>query len=305
MTISPISTALFHSGARADMHRLGSDIAQLQGEIAQGVKDTRPSGDLLGALRLSAAETRESAIIAYADNARYAANRLDQADAALEEATNLVRRVRDVALQGLSDTTTADMRTTIAAEVRVLREALIGVGNTRDSEGRMLFSGTATQTEPFADVGGRVTYAGASSLQQLAISEARVTDTGISGREAFGVGSATGSFETIDAFLSLLESGDGAAPPGVTRESVLDGLDAALDTLIASRTRVGTLSASATQQAEVLVAQQTDIAVLISELEDLDLADAITRLQEALLTRDAAQQTYVQISQRSLFDYLR
>lgn len=35
------------------------------------------------------------------------------------------------------------------------------------------------------------------------------------------------------------------------------------------------------------------------------MAEAVTRLQQLLLTQEAAQQTYVKIANRSLFDYLR
>ena len=43
----------------------------------------------------------------------------------------------------------------------------------------------------------------------------------------------------------------------------------------------------------------------MSAMEDLDLADALTRLQQAMLTREATQQTYAKITQQSLFDFLR
>jgi flagellar hook-associated protein 3 FlgL len=43
----------------------------------------------------------------------------------------------------------------------------------------------------------------------------------------------------------------------------------------------------------------------VSGLEDLDLANALTKLQQSMLTRDATQQAYVRITQQSLFDFLR
>ncbi|MEM8576955.1 MAG: flagellar hook-associated protein FlgL [Pseudomonadota bacterium] len=302
MTLTPISTAMFHGMSRAELNRLGSDISSLQAQIATGRQDPRPSEDLLGAMRLSAAKEREASLTVFQDNAAHAASRLDQADVALNEATALMRRARDLALQSLSDTVTPELRQSIAAEVKVIRDGVMSIGNTRDDQGRMLFAGYQTQSEAFAEVAGIVTYQGDSGVPTLAISESRAIETGVSGAVAFGTGTATGAFEALDDFIALLEQGAGS---GLTRDGVLDGLGTAADRFIDHRTQVGALSASAQQQGALMAVQQTDLAAAISNLEDLDLADAVLRLQEAMLTRDAAQQTYASIAQRSLFDYLR
>ena len=43
----------------------------------------------------------------------------------------------------------------------------------------------------------------------------------------------------------------------------------------------------------------------ISNLEDADLAKLVTDLQSKLVSRNAAQQAFVKVSQDSLFNYLR
>jgi flagellar hook-associated protein 3 FlgL len=90
-----------------------------------------------------------------------------------------------------------------------------------------------------------------------------------------------------------------------TRAAAIDRVQAATDHLIDQRTRLGALSANAARQAEVIDNRKLSMEKAVSGLEDLDLADALTRLQQALLTRDAAQQTYARITQQSLFDFLR
>ncbi|MEO0676938.1 MAG: flagellar hook-associated protein FlgL [Pseudomonadota bacterium] len=311
MLLTPTGTDLFNSLSRAELTRLSVEISELQGQIATGKKDPRPSSDLLGAVQLSAAREREGALDRYGQNAFRASARLDQADVALTDATDIMRRTRDLALQTLTDTVSDEMRQSIAEEVRLLQDALLAVGNTRDEAGNMLFGGLSAATEPFTVVTDPlglvpdfVTYQGTSAVQQVAVSDSLTIDMGINGQEAFGTGIPNGSFEAMDNFISLLEAG-GTPPAGVTRDTVIDGLDAATDRFVDARTRVGALSATAARQSDVISAQQANLDVSISQLEDLDLADAITRLQEALLTRDAAQQTYATIAQRSLFDLLR
>ncbi|MCH2076599.1 MAG: flagellar hook-associated protein FlgL [Rhodobacteraceae bacterium] len=302
MTLTPTSTAMFHGLSRSDLNTLNAEIVELQGRIATGKQDPRPSTDLLGAMRLSAAEERDTALSGFEENAARAASRLDQADIVVEEATNVMRRARDLALQSLSDTASPELRERITAELKILRDGLMSIGNTRDDQGRMLFGGFQTQTEPFADVGGVMTFQGDTGVPRLAISESRSIETGVSGQQVFGTGTPNGAFEALDDLIALLEGG---TVSGLTRDGVLDGLAAATDSFIAQRTHIGVLSASAQQQSEFLASQRTDLAATISGLKDLDLADTILRLQEAMLARDAAQQTYAQVAQRSLFDYLR
>ena len=40
-------------------------------------------------------------------------------------------------------------------------------------------------------------------------------------------------------------------------------------------------------------------------MEDADLAELVTELQGMIVSRDAAQRSFVQIGQQSLFDYIR
>ena len=92
---------------------------------------------------------------------------------------------------------------------------------------------------------------------------------------------------------------------GQGRNALLDRLQLTTDHLIDQRTRLGAMSASATRQTEVIANRALSVEQAVSGLQDLDLADALTRLQQAMLTRDATQQAYVKITQKSLFDYLR
>ncbi|MEM9435497.1 MAG: flagellar hook-associated protein FlgL [Pseudomonadota bacterium] len=93
--------------------------------------------------------------------------------------------------------------------------------------------------------------------------------------------------------------------PTETSSAIIGRLNGALETVIDQRARAGAFAANAVQQGEAITERQTELASVISGLEDLDLADAITRLQEALLNRQAAQQTYAQITQQTLFDFIR
>ena len=82
-------------------------------------------------------------------------------------------------------------------------------------------------------------------------------------------------------------------------------LQAATDHFSTKRAEVGSMGAVVDTQSEALSNRRLRIEEAVSGLEDLDVADAVTRLQTLLMTRDAAQQTFVKITRTSLFDYLR
>ncbi len=68
---------------------------------------------------------------------------------------------------------------------------------------------------------------------------------------------------------------------------------------------MGALGRLAEDHAQVLADRKLRIDKSVAGLEDLDVAAAITRLQQLLLTEQAAQQTFVKINGTSLFDYMR
>ncbi len=80
--------------------------------------------------------------------------------------------------------------------------------------------------------------------------------------------------------------------------------DAAIH-LTDQRTKLGALSASARAQADVISGRQVALDRAIANLGDLDMAAALTRLQQQMLNRSAMLQSYAKITQTNLFDYLR
>lgn len=73
----------------------------------------------------------------------------------------------------------------------------------------------------------------------------------------------------------------------------------------AQRAEVGALGRLAEDHAGVLADRKLRMDQSIANLQDLDVAAAITKLQQLLLTEQASQQTFVKINGSSLFDYMR
>ncbi|NDY97108.1 flagellar hook-associated protein FlgL [Wenzhouxiangella limi] len=116
-------------------------------------------------------------------------------------------------------------------------------------------------------------------------------------------------FATLDDLIVALESGSGTpAEAAVQRQGIDDAL-ARLDRIetrfLEVRSDIGGRLNTLDSVEESIAEQSLSLETLVSEVRDLDYAEAITRLQQELVTLQAAQQSFVRIQGLSLFQFLR
>jgi len=87
--------------------------------------------------------------------------------------------------------------------------------------------------------------------------------------------------------------------------AALTQLDQALDHVSSVRSEVGTRLNAIDETADSRDAQSVELNKSLSDLRDLDYAQAVTQLNLQLAGLQAAQSSYTKIAQLSLFDYLR
>ena len=80
-------------------------------------------------------------------------------------------------------------------------------------------------------------------------------------------------------------------------------IDQALGNILEVRTRVGSRLAAIEDQADANSAFALSMQTALADLEDLDYAEAISRLGAQSTTLEAAQKSYVLTQQLSLFNY--
>ncbi|GIX22685.1 MAG: flagellar hook-associated protein FlgL [Gammaproteobacteria bacterium] len=90
-----------------------------------------------------------------------------------------------------------------------------------------------------------------------------------------------------------------------TVDGVLQNLDQAIGRLLEVRTDLGARLVALDQAEAENEAVQAAFTTELGRLRDTDLPEAISRLQWALTTLDAAQRSFVAIERLSLFDHLR
>ncbi|WP_019563563.1 flagellar hook-associated protein FlgL [Thioalkalivibrio sp. ALMg13-2] len=115
-------------------------------------------------------------------------------------------------------------------------------------------------------------------------------------------------FDTLDAIIDALEQGgaDGASRANLATASntALADLDAVLGNFSDIRAEVGSRLKTFDQQKDLNEDRLVDLNSAVSEIRDLDYAEAISRFNQQQVALQAAQQTYTQVNRLSLFDFL-
>ncbi|MEC2071267.1 flagellar hook-associated protein FlgL [Alkalihalophilus marmarensis] len=125
-------------------------LANLQDQLATGKRITKASQDPVVAMKGMRYRSQVTEVGQFQRNLREVYNWVDSADSALDEATQTVQRIRELATQASNDTYEATQRANIAKEVKQLREHLQSLANTKVSN-KYIFNGTNTTQPPIID----------------------------------------------------------------------------------------------------------------------------------------------------------
>lgn len=116
-------------------------------------------------------------------------------------------------------------------------------------------------------------------------------------------------FAMVEDVAATLQLGTGTPQTAAVFQSrigaAIANLDQALDRIVNVRAEVGSRLAALDQAANAREEEAIDLKALLSELRDLDYAEAVSRLNQQYIGLQAAQAAYTRIAQMSLFDFLR
>lgn len=205
-----VSTAFFNASSLNSLSRLDRDIGALQERVATGKNDPLPSSDLMRASQLSALDEVGARLDRYDSNLGRVSERLSATDSALDQITSVTTRLKELAIQASTDTTSEGGLHAIRAEALQLKESLLGLANTRDSTGSNLFGGFKVKGAAFeAGPDGKISYIGDQGAHALRVSETVDQRTGIDGASAFmQIDTENGQksiFEIADDFIASLD----------------------------------------------------------------------------------------------------
>jgi flagellar hook-associated protein 3 FlgL len=289
---------LFGSTA-GSLQRIKEHIVLAQEQIATQQRIAKPSDDpaIFGQVILEKSALADND--QWIRNIQFGTTRVAVADQTLGQAQNLLSRIRELAVQARSDTTSAQGRVTIAQEVRQLHRQLIHLANA-EVNGQSVFAGTKTDAPPFVlGVGDAVSYQGNSEGQSIAVGPNQTTQIVLPGDQVF-TGATTNVFNGLANLLTALEANDGA---GI--EAGIGNLDRAIGQISLAQGQIGAIANRLDTVHESLQVVSAAIQQALSDQTDTDLATVLTELQMQQAAYQATSQTFSRLFDSSLLKFLR
>jgi len=282
-----------------NLRQTNANILKWQDKLATGRKIQRPADDPVGVNYLMRYETELGRSDVFLENVRTGLGMLRAMDSLMQQASDVLKRVKVLVQQAANGTLTAEDRQTIAAEVRQLREQMVVIGNS-SFNGKFLFNGQKTDQAPYT-IANAANEATDDGVYYLNVSPSIQVPVSLQGEQIFGqAGDPENTFKILDDIINHLMNND------------VNGLRAALDRMVIAEERIYAAWAeigARTNRFELLenriLDERVSLQRLKSETGDVDMADAIIRLKLHENTLQAALATGARIMQVSLVDFLK
>jgi flagellar hook-associated protein 3 FlgL len=226
-----VSTNMPNDDMQYYLRRREEGLAKVQAQIAGQTKITELRDDPLAASHAVRYESYLARLDRFEKNTLYARDHLNQTDAYLRHASDVMQRIREIAVQGANGVYTPEDMRYMGVEVNELLKELVSVANALGPDGTQLFAGDKALTEPFRQVEGtvegggetmvvRVEYQGAGASRRTEIADGTYTDLDLSGGEVFWA-------EKMQVFSQVDASNYRVTQPGAF---FVDGAEIAVNT---------------------------------------------------------------------------
>lgn len=181
-----ISTLTMYNQNVSSMNRQQTEFMKIGQQIASGKRIVNISDDPQAMTQAINISQSKSVSNQFNDARVGVRNSLSQEESVLNTVNDVYSRAKTLMVQASSDTLSDADRASVSSELRGLYESLIGLGNTRDGNGRYLFGGYQDDTAPFVrDANGDVSYVGNTEVREQQVDGERRMAVGHSGDKIF------------------------------------------------------------------------------------------------------------------------
>ena len=284
------------------LNNSGSKLADLQEQLSTGKKITRPSQDPVVASLGIAYRTDVVHNDQFTRNMDEVHNWMDNSDSALDEATSVLQRIRELTIEASNDTYTDDQRQSVQKEVTQLKEQLVTIANTRVA-GKYIFNGTQTSNAPItldkSTVPSTVTMNyGTPGDVKIEVNDGIKLAVNVDPSKAF----------PKELFDTLTNIDNDLLTPGIKGKDIannLDDLDKYTSQLVGERSELGARE-NRTELIENRLGMQKQTAEkVMATNEDADFEKVLIDFQTQESVHRAALAVGSRIIQPTLVDFLR
>ncbi|PWW09985.1 flagellar hook-associated protein FlgL [Mangrovibacter plantisponsor] len=205
-------------------------------QLSTGKRVNRPSDDPVAASQAIVVSQAQAQNSQYATARTFANQKVSLEESVLSQVTSSIQTAQEKIVYASNGTLSDDDRASLATQLQGVRDQLLNLANSTDGNGRYIFAGYKTDSEPFDDSGTTVNYVGGTENITQKVDSARTMVIGHTGSEVFdsitsnaeaepdGSASETNLFTMLDTAIASLNT-----PQQDLDQTSKDALQAVID----------------------------------------------------------------------------
>jgi flagellar hook-associated protein 3 FlgL len=269
-----------------------------QKQVASGRRVAVPSDDPVSMQRAIQDQAEVGTLDAYSRASDTATSRLSVIDSVFSSMIETLTEATVTATGARGSAVPQPARDAAATKLAALRDGLVSDLNT-DFRGTRLFAGSMAQSVPYAQIAGAWVYQGDATPVSADVGRNRAVMLSYDGQAIAQGGDASDLFSELDSLVTAVQTGDdNAIGTGVA------ALTRAFDRTVRAQSQVGTDERSITDGQAQLVSLRLAGVSRVSNDQDANLAEAITKMGQSQIAYQAALTAVGKANQSSLLDYL-
>jgi len=296
-----VATSMMYSFIRNSLADITRDLNSASETVITGKRLNTLSDDPMGMIRAAGIKSTLSGLKQMDRSISLGNSWLTTSESALTQAQDLISESKTLALQMANAPINSENREDAAVMVQHITEQMMALANTR-VEDRYIFSGNhtdipsfAVETDEFDVTVEKIIYQGDNQPFSIKIGTGGMTEIGGDGEQIFSQ-----IFDTLAAFKTALESDD---VDGIN--DAIAALDEDFNRLNSEISAVGSRMTRLDMKSAIFQEMKINETEKLSAVEDADIIEAITRLEQMQLSYQAALSSSSKLMSMNLLDFLK
>lgn len=304
-----ISSFHLSSTMMQNINNYSGQLNKLTEQMALRKRILVPSDDPIASARLVQINREQAAITQYQENITRLSGSLSQQETHLDSVSKQLLAMRDkVLLASNGSGSTSDLNG-YGNELQAMLESVVSTLNNKNEDGRYLFSGTATDSQPivFDEASGQYVFQGNTNQREVTVGSGVSIKENTSAGDLFFNGSNDFLNEMNELVAMMQDPNTDFSSPAYqdALDNIIGSIDTSIDSVSSSITDLGGRQNALTMMKDAHEDVKIANELVGKDLSDLDYATASIELNGYLVAAQASQATFVKISNLSLFDVIR
>jgi flagellar hook-associated protein 3 FlgL len=290
-----ISTAYKYDSLQFDIQNAAERLATITQQVATGKRINQPSDDPVGVGQSLNMRSLQAGMTQYQSNLNSAKGTLGYVDNTASDITDLLNQANQLAVSGASSTTDQNGRNAMASQIATLQSRLIDLGNTKGPDGSYLFAGQKTSTKPYTLNGSTLVFNGDTNPIHVETGPGETIQSNASGEPMIST-----MYNQLETLKNDLSGGQVGAVSGID----LANIQGSLNTVLSLRGDVGARMQTIQDMTSQWQRRSDELTKNISDVEDIDMSEAMVKYQQANQAYTAALTVAGQGLRLSLLDFI-